>query len=132
VSIKERFGMPAFFDRAAKLAEIAPRYKSGSERIDMTKFGGKWHRVDLVEHWDRDPHSADANVVETLDLVNAACTAWLAKKGLLLSWESNPGDKSLQGKIIGITGTIELYQGKPEIGVMSADQIKGSDSQPVK
>ena len=25
----------------------------------------------------------------------------------------------LQGKIIGITGTIELYQGKPEIKVMS-------------
>ena len=56
----------------------------------MTKFGGKWDRVDLLEHCERDPHSADANVVETLDLVNAACTAWLAKKGLLLSWESDP------------------------------------------
>jgi DNA/RNA endonuclease YhcR with UshA esterase domain len=33
----------------------------------------------------------------------------------------------LQGKIIGITGTIELYRGKPEIKVLSADQIKGSD-----
>ena len=32
---------------------------------------------------------------------------------------------TLQGKIIGITGTIELYQGKPEIKVMSTDQIKG-------
>ena len=31
----------------------------------------------------------------------------------------------LQGKIIGITGTIELNQGKPEIKVMSRDQIKG-------
>ena len=31
----------------------------------------------------------------------------------------------LQGKIIGITGTIELNQGKPEIEVMSIDQIKG-------
>jgi hypothetical protein len=31
----------------------------------------------------------------------------------------------LQGKIIGITGTIELYEGKPEIKVMSMDQIKG-------
>ena len=31
----------------------------------------------------------------------------------------------LQGKIIGITGTIELYQGKPEIKVLSIDQIKG-------
>jgi hypothetical protein len=56
----------------------------------MTKFGGKWDRVDLLEHCERDPHSADANVVETLDLVNAACTAWLAKKGLFLSWESDP------------------------------------------
>jgi len=31
----------------------------------------------------------------------------------------------LRGKIIGITGTIELNQGKPEIKVMSIDQIKG-------
>ena len=35
----------------------------------------------------------------------------------------------LQGKIIGISGTIELYQGKPEIKVISTDQIKGLDSQ---
>src|ERR1700686_5887616 len=27
----------------------------------------------------------------------------------------------LQGKVIGITGTIELYQGKPEIKVISID-----------
>jgi hypothetical protein len=31
---------------------------------------------------------------------------------------------TLQGKIIGITGIIELYQGKPEIEVTSTDQIK--------
>ena len=31
----------------------------------------------------------------------------------------------LQGKVIGIAGTIELYQGKPEIKVISIDQIKG-------
>jgi DNA/RNA endonuclease YhcR with UshA esterase domain len=36
---------------------------------------------------------------------------------------------TLQGKIIGITGKIELYQGKPEIEVTSADQIKGLNSQ---
>ena len=35
----------------------------------------------------------------------------------------------LQGKIIGITGIIELYQGKLEIEVTSTDQIKGLDSQ---
>ena len=34
----------------------------------------------------------------------------------------------LQGKIIGIIGIIELYQGKPEIKVSSADQIKGLNS----
>ena len=39
---------------------------------------------------------------------------------------------TLQGKIIGITGIIELHQGKPEIKVTSADQIKGSNSQPVQ
>ena len=36
---------------------------------------------------------------------------------------------TLQGKIIGITGIIELYQGKQEIEVTSTDQIKGLDSQ---
>ena len=35
----------------------------------------------------------------------------------------------LQGKIIGITGIIELHQGKPEIKVTSADQIKGLNPQ---
>jgi RecJ-like exonuclease len=39
---------------------------------------------------------------------------------------------TLQGKIIGITGTIELHQGKPEIEVKSMDQIKGADLQPVQ
>ena len=39
---------------------------------------------------------------------------------------------TLQGKIIGITGTIELYEGKPEIKVMSADQIKDLDSKIVQ
>jgi DNA/RNA endonuclease YhcR with UshA esterase domain len=38
---------------------------------------------------------------------------------------------TLQGNVIGITGTVELYQGKPEIKVMSRSQIKGEDSQPV-
>src|SRR5258708_34827990 len=33
----------------------------------------------------------------------------------------------LQGKIIGITGTIELYRGKPEIKCLSMNQIKGAD-----
>jgi DNA/RNA endonuclease YhcR with UshA esterase domain len=32
---------------------------------------------------------------------------------------------ALQGNVIGITGTIELHQGKPEIEVTSSDQIKG-------
>jgi hypothetical protein len=38
----------------------------------------------------------------------------------------------LQGKVISITGTIELRQGKPEIKVTSADQIKGLDPQQVQ
>ena len=36
------------------------------------------------------------------------------------------------GKTIGITGKIELYQGKPEIQITSADQIKDLDSQRVE
>ena len=35
----------------------------------------------------------------------------------------------IQGKTISITGTIELRQGKPEIDIVSADQIKVLDSQ---
>jgi DNA/RNA endonuclease YhcR with UshA esterase domain len=38
---------------------------------------------------------------------------------------------TLQGKVIGITGTVELYKGKPEINVTSMKQIKRADSQPV-
>jgi DNA/RNA endonuclease YhcR with UshA esterase domain len=39
---------------------------------------------------------------------------------------------ALQGKIIGITGKIELYRGKPEIKVLSTNQIKVVDSHPVR
>ena len=35
----------------------------------------------------------------------------------------------IQGKIIGIIGTIQLRDGKPEIEIVSADQITGLDSQ---
>jgi hypothetical protein len=35
----------------------------------------------------------------------------------------------IQGKTISITGTIQLRDGKPEIEIVSADQIKGLDSQ---
>jgi DNA/RNA endonuclease YhcR with UshA esterase domain len=39
---------------------------------------------------------------------------------------------TLPGKIIGVTGTIELYEGKPEIKITSIDQIKGLDTQLVQ
>src|SRR5215471_2748705 len=35
----------------------------------------------------------------------------------------------IQGKTIGITGSIRLHDGKPEIEIVSADQITGLDSQ---
>jgi DNA/RNA endonuclease YhcR with UshA esterase domain len=35
----------------------------------------------------------------------------------------------IQGKTISITGVVRLRDGKPEIEVLSADQIKGLDSQ---
>jgi DNA/RNA endonuclease YhcR with UshA esterase domain len=41
---------------------------------------------------------------------------------------ADDGLAMLQGKFIGITGTIELNQGKPEIKVTSLDQIKGLDA----
>jgi DNA/RNA endonuclease YhcR with UshA esterase domain len=46
--------------------------------------------------------------------------------------ESDQRIATLQGKIIGITGIIELYQGKPEIKVTSADQFNDLDAQLVK
>ena len=38
----------------------------------------------------------------------------------------------MPGKIIGVSGTVELYEGKPEIKIMSIDQIKGLDTQLVQ
>jgi DNA/RNA endonuclease YhcR with UshA esterase domain len=35
----------------------------------------------------------------------------------------------IQGKTITITGTVQLRDGKPEIEIVSADQITGMDSQ---
>jgi len=42
---------------------------------------------------------------------------------------TDPRLTMMQGKIISITGTIELREGKPEINVVSADQIKLLDAQ---
>jgi DNA/RNA endonuclease YhcR with UshA esterase domain len=42
---------------------------------------------------------------------------------------ADPRLTMIQGKIISITGMIELRDGKPEINVVSADQIKGLESQ---
>ena len=42
---------------------------------------------------------------------------------------TDPRLTMMQGKIISITGTIELREGKPEINVVSANQIKGLDSE---
>jgi DNA/RNA endonuclease YhcR with UshA esterase domain len=41
---------------------------------------------------------------------------------------TDPKVATLPGKSIGITGTIEVFQGKPEIEITSIDQIKGLDS----
>ena len=35
----------------------------------------------------------------------------------------------IQGKTIGITGTIQLHDGKPEVEIVAADQIHAMDSQ---
>src|SRR5215510_1402407 len=52
--------------------------------------------------------------------------------GFIAAGSSIAADQRLtmiQGKIISITGTIELRQGKAEINIVSADQIKVLDSQ---
>ena len=35
----------------------------------------------------------------------------------------------IPGKTIGITGTIQLHDGKPEVEIVATNQIKGLDSQ---
>jgi len=42
---------------------------------------------------------------------------------------TDPRLTMIQGKTISITGTIRLRAGKPEIEILSADQITGLDSQ---
>jgi RecJ-like exonuclease len=42
---------------------------------------------------------------------------------------TDPRLAKIQGKTIGITGTIQLRDGKPEIEIVSADQITDLDSQ---
>ena len=49
-------------------------------------------------------------------------TGWLPAGTPLAS---DPAIQSLQGKKVKITGTIELYRGKPEIKILSSDQITG-------
>jgi hypothetical protein len=52
--------------------------------------------------------------------------------GFIAAWSSLAKDQRLtmiQGKIVSVTGTIELHEGKPEINVVSANQIKVLDSQ---
>jgi hypothetical protein len=36
----------------------------------------------------------------------------------------------LQGQMISVTGTVEMYKGKPEIKILSMDQIKQPDARP--
>ena len=36
----------------------------------------------------------------------------------------------LQGQMISVIGTVEMYKGKPEIKILSMDQIKQSDTRP--
>ena len=52
--------------------------------------------------------------------------------GFISAGSKVAGDQRLtmiQGETIGITGTIQLHDGKPEIEIVSADQIKALDSQ---
>ena len=45
------------------------------------------------------------------------------------SLATDPRLTMIQGKTISITGIVRLHDGKPEIEIVSADQIKVSDSQ---
>jgi hypothetical protein len=39
-------------------------------------------------------------------------------------FSAGPWTLRLQGKIIGVSGTVEIYKGKPEIKILSMDQIR--------
>ena len=51
---------------------------------------------------------------------NQTFTGWIPAGTPLAS---DPSIQSLQGKRIKITGLVELYRGKPEIRILSRDQI---------
>jgi DNA/RNA endonuclease YhcR with UshA esterase domain len=51
---------------------------------------------------------------------NQTFTGWIPKESELAGESTLAG---LEGKKIKITGTIELYKGKPEIKIMSKDQL---------
>jgi DNA/RNA endonuclease YhcR with UshA esterase domain len=51
---------------------------------------------------------------------NQTFTGWIPKDSTLAGGSTLAG---LEGKKIKITGTIDLYKGKPEIKVMSKDQL---------
>ena len=51
---------------------------------------------------------------------NQTFTGWIPKDSPLAA---NEGVSALEGKKVRITGTIDLYKGKPEIKIMSKDQI---------
>jgi hypothetical protein len=44
------------------------------------------------------------------------------------TFSGGPWTLKLQGEIIGVTGTVEMYEGKPEIKILSQNQIKQTDS----
>jgi len=44
------------------------------------------------------------------------------------TFSGGPWTLNLQGKVVGIVGTVEIYQGKPEIKILAMDQIKQADA----
>jgi hypothetical protein len=46
------------------------------------------------------------------------------------TFSGGPWTLKLQGQTISVTGIVEMYKGKPEIKILSMDQIKQSDTRP--
>ena len=51
---------------------------------------------------------------------NQTFTGWISKESALAA---DPSLASLEGKTVKITGTINLFRGKPEIKIMSREQL---------
>ena len=75
-----------------------------------------------IQMTDDESVDPEDSVVQSVEYPNQTFAAFIAAGSKM---ENDQRIVMLPGKIIGIIGTIELDEGKPEIEVTSLDQIRG-------